>query len=82
MREAQPADAESWFKLGDKDEDHFLSLEEFIDLTLMRSHFEEADRDNDGKLSFAEYMEYYPKAPKGRLGFSNGYCVGNYHELY
>ena len=60
--EKKPASAEQQFKQRDKDEDGFLSLEEFKSAIKKESMKEQADKwfknrdkDDDGKLSFKEF---------------------------
>ena len=60
--EKKPASAEQQFKQRDKDEDGFLSLEEFksaIKKESMKDQadqwFKNRDKDGDGKLSFEEF---------------------------
>lgn len=60
--EKKPASAEKQFKQRDKDEDGFLSLEEFKSAIKKESMKEQADKwfknrdkDGDGKLSFEEF---------------------------
>ncbi len=60
--EKKPASAEQQFKQRDKDEDGFLSLEEFKSAIKKESMKEQADKwfknrdkDDDGKLSFEEF---------------------------
>jgi Ca2+-binding EF-hand superfamily protein len=60
--EKKPASAEKQFKQRDKDEDGFLSLEEFksaIKKEEMKEQadkwFKNRDKDGDGKLSFEEF---------------------------
>ena len=60
--EKKPASAEQQFKQRDKDEDGFLSLEEFKSAIKKESMKEQADKwfknrdkDGDGKLSFEEF---------------------------
>ena len=58
----KPASAEKQFKQRDKDEDGFLSLEEFKSVIKKEDMKEQADKwfknrdkDGDGKLSFEEF---------------------------
>jgi len=60
--EKKPVSAEQQFKQRDKDEDGFLSLEEFKSAIKKESMKEQADKwfknrdkDGDGKLSFEEF---------------------------
>ena len=60
--EKKPASAEKLFKQRDKDEDGFLSLEEFKSAMKKASMLEQApkwfknrDKDGDGKLSLEEF---------------------------
>ena len=60
--EKKPASAEKLFKQRDKDEDGFLSLEEFKSVIKKEGMKEQADKwfknrdkDGDGKLSFEEF---------------------------
>ena len=60
--EKKPASAEKQFKQRDKDEDGFLSLEEFKSVIKTEEMKEKADKwfknrdkDGDGKLSFEEF---------------------------
>ena len=67
--EKKPVSAENQFKQRDKDEDGFLSLEEFKSVIKKEGMKEQADKwfknrdkDGDGKLSFEEFeAARYPK---------------------